>query len=283
MKNKNELNEFVRMSQSVGKNAAYVQGGGGNSSVKFSDGTMAVKASGTTLKGVTEDLGYVIVDISEVKLHLADANDETEFTQKLKQCVSDISARPSMETGFHAALARYVIHTHSVYANILNCTVEGRDLLRDMFPTAKWVPYCSPGRALSLEVSAEPDAKLFFLQNHGMIVCGQQADETCDLHEAVNEKIRENLALTDDFSVEGAEIFDTAYMEDHILFPDQAIYTDPHVDLSDTDASKETLAAYAYIHRNARNLNLTLRCLEKKDTAFLRSMDSEKYRLGIIK
>ncbi len=283
MTKQDELTNFVRLSQSVGQSAAYVQGGGGNTSVKFSDGIMAVKASGTTLKGLTEDAGYVLVNTAKVKQHLIDAKDEADFAEKLKQSTDNISVRPSMETGFHAALARYVVHTHSVYANVLNCSVEGHDMLHDLFPDAKWIPYCSPGRALSLAVSSTPDTTLFFLQNHGIIVCGPKADDVRDLHEAVNRKIRDRLSLIDDFSVEDEDIFNPAYMEDHILFPDQAIYTDPHNDLSDTDASKETLAAYAYIHRSAQKLGLTLRFLEKSDTAFLRNMDSEKYRMGITK
>ena len=44
--NQQALKDFVRMSQAVGARADYVQGGGGNTSVKFLDGKMAIKASG---------------------------------------------------------------------------------------------------------------------------------------------------------------------------------------------------------------------------------------------
>jgi len=36
--------------------------------------------------------------------------------------------RPSVEVGFHSFLSRCVIHTHSVYANLLCCSEEGRGI-----------------------------------------------------------------------------------------------------------------------------------------------------------
>ena len=42
-KNAERLQNFARVSQSVGARADYVQGGGGNTSVKLADGLMAIK------------------------------------------------------------------------------------------------------------------------------------------------------------------------------------------------------------------------------------------------
>ena len=43
------LSDFARVSQSTGARADYVQGGGGNTSVKLPGGLMAIKASGFCL------------------------------------------------------------------------------------------------------------------------------------------------------------------------------------------------------------------------------------------
>ena len=60
---KNDLLEsFIRMSLEVGKEVAYVQGGGGNTSVKLSFSQMAIKASGINLKEMSKDYGYSIID-----------------------------------------------------------------------------------------------------------------------------------------------------------------------------------------------------------------------------
>ena len=44
--NKQLLADFSRLSKTAGARADYVQGGGGNTSVKLSGGLMAIKASG---------------------------------------------------------------------------------------------------------------------------------------------------------------------------------------------------------------------------------------------
>ena len=50
--NEKRLSEFARVSGSVGARADYVQGGGGNTSVKLEGGLMAIKASGFCLKDI---------------------------------------------------------------------------------------------------------------------------------------------------------------------------------------------------------------------------------------
>ena len=54
--NELELQNFVRLSRALGKRADYVQGGGGNTSVKLKGGLMAIKASGYCLGDIAMDL-----------------------------------------------------------------------------------------------------------------------------------------------------------------------------------------------------------------------------------
>ncbi|NMA66786.1 MAG: class II aldolase/adducin family protein, partial [Clostridiaceae bacterium] len=54
--------ELEAISQYAGKRIDYVQGGGGNTSVKLNDEFMAVKASGYKLSQITENEGYVVVN-----------------------------------------------------------------------------------------------------------------------------------------------------------------------------------------------------------------------------
>ena len=46
------LSDFARVSQSTGARADYVQGGGGNTSVKLPGGLMAIKDSGFCLSDI---------------------------------------------------------------------------------------------------------------------------------------------------------------------------------------------------------------------------------------
>lgn len=49
------LSDFARVSQAAGARADYVQGGGGNTSVKLPGGLMAIKASGFCLSDIRPD------------------------------------------------------------------------------------------------------------------------------------------------------------------------------------------------------------------------------------
>ena len=49
------LEAFAKVSGIAGARADYVQGGGGNTSVKLADGLMAIKASGFCLKDIEKD------------------------------------------------------------------------------------------------------------------------------------------------------------------------------------------------------------------------------------
>ena len=53
---------LVKISKYVGENLAYIQGGGGNSSVKISSSEMIVKSSGTNLKDLSVSSGYCKVN-----------------------------------------------------------------------------------------------------------------------------------------------------------------------------------------------------------------------------
>ena len=59
--NKARLSEFSRVSKTVGARADYVQGGGGNTSVKLDGGLMAIKASGFCLKDIEVDKAYAVL------------------------------------------------------------------------------------------------------------------------------------------------------------------------------------------------------------------------------
>ena len=57
-KHQERLEQFSRMSKTSGSRADYVQGGGGNTSVKLDDTLMAIKASGFCLKDIEIDKAY---------------------------------------------------------------------------------------------------------------------------------------------------------------------------------------------------------------------------------
>ena len=260
-----------RISAYAGDRNDYVQGGGGNTSVKYDDQLMAIKASGYTLAGVTLDKGYVSVDFQKIQRYYntVDSSADVDFEKESLAVNMDSitllpgmeSKRPSVEVGFHAFLKKCVIHTHSVYANILCCSAEGRDVAKEALAGSGisyiFVPYIDPGFSLTLAIKRAVDdfASLngqqpaaIFLENHGLIVHADDANSAIAAHEAVNDAIRSHLKpaafpqpvieqTTDGYKSATAEL--AAFIHKHgmtqtalkelQLYPDQLVYISPKV------------------------------------------------------
>ncbi|HHW00831.1 MAG TPA: class II aldolase [Clostridiaceae bacterium] len=264
------LKELEVMSQTVGKRIDYVQGGGGNTSVKLNDELMAVKASGYKLNQITENEGYVVVNYKNIadyydKVDLNSGVDyEKDSGEFVKKNIVEFerlkgkNLRPSVEAGFHSILARYVIHTHSVYANILCCSAEGREIAEKIFKDEDfafiWVPYINPGFSLTLKIKEgiaeisekkgkKPEA--VFMKNHGLIVNSDDLDRCIKLHDRINNIIKDYLGIKEDYPQicvekvdENTFVSKTKYLSDYFknntidedffdrnsLYPDQLVY-----------------------------------------------------------
>lgn len=263
-----KLKELEYISKEVGVPVEYTQGGGGNTSVKLDGELMAVKASGCKLKQITPMEGYVIIDYKKIKDYYsgADLSKDTDFEKESAEAVRQSvqpapwlkALRPSVEAGFHSILKNYVIHTHSVYANILTCAENGRELANRIFGgkayKTVWIPYISPGFRLTLKIGEAikecrerggKEPEVFFMENHGLIVTADEPGRAVNLHSEVNDAIREYLGTTHKFpEIELLEadgnttVSRTAYIsefirngglqpgffEETVLYPDQFVY-----------------------------------------------------------
>ncbi|MBK8204422.1 MAG: class II aldolase/adducin family protein [Bdellovibrionales bacterium] len=180
--NSEDFHDIVRMSRSIGRNPAFVQGGGGNISIKLDHRLMLIKASGVFLKNVETSSGLSLVDYFSLKDYITFGCQQScdEFDKALRKFElvpygSDEPVKCSIETGLHALLGKAVIHSHSVYSNILTCSNNGRDLVKRLFSNAIWVEYFTPGRDLAVAVKRaieDIDTRnsiLIFLENHGIL------------------------------------------------------------------------------------------------------------------
>lgn len=61
------LERYVSLSAAIGARVDYVQGGGGNTSVKLNDSLMAIKASGYKLSDIGLDKGYAVMSYQPLK------------------------------------------------------------------------------------------------------------------------------------------------------------------------------------------------------------------------
>ncbi len=170
----------------------YVQGGGGNTSVKNAD-TIWVKPSGTTLAGIRPE-NFLPMDRAKMQaIHNAvppaDASAREAMVKDLMMAaVCDCAAgRPSVEAPLHDSFeATYVVHTHPALVNGMTCSCDGKAACQRLFPDALWVDFVDPGFVLSRTVREaildykarnKREPKAVFLQNHGVFVAGDTPED----------------------------------------------------------------------------------------------------------
>jgi rhamnose utilization protein RhaD (predicted bifunctional aldolase and dehydrogenase) len=116
--------------------------------------------------------------------------------------------RPSVECLFHALLPEpIVLHTHPTVVNALTCARDGPRISDELFGDAVlWVPYVDPGLPLARRIAdvrrahrtrtgGDPPRALL-LQNHGLIVSGDTAEEVAGGCERVVTAVRQRLAAS---------------------------------------------------------------------------------------
>lgn len=194
-----EIRDLVAISRFAGGDLLLAQGAGGNTSVKteatatVGGSRLLIKASGFRLADVTEEAGYLDMDLAALRQimeepELADltplaAHDET--VRRVRGLLPGDGLRPSMETGFHLLLDRVVLHTHPIYLNAFTCSREGRAAFDEKAGAdTVWVPYAAPGYPLARAVAESCAAHLvehgqrptrIVLGNHGLITTSGDA------------------------------------------------------------------------------------------------------------
>ncbi|MDA1021375.1 MAG: class II aldolase/adducin family protein [Cyanobacteria bacterium] len=259
-----KLKELELISSSIGAHHDYVQGGGGNTSVKLDDKLMAVKASGHILSDVTTDAAYAVVTYPEIVSFLQGTSADDKSYGDFVSNHTINSAKASMETGLHTILGAYVIHCHSTYSNLINCSKQAKQLFDELVDSdhnALWIKYRAPGYHLSKSISDEVIAfeiehgikpNILFLQNHGLVISADSAREALDLHTRINEDLKQAFEIESypeaKLKQDGAILLsDSSYLKQNLrkysselsydffsraVFPDQRIYLQNNIAFS---------------------------------------------------
>jgi len=205
MKSIKLLSQITELSHQFGT-IDYVHGGGGNTSFKTEE-TLWVKPSGTTLATLTPQ-SFVAMDRQKLST-LFDIQPPTEVAarerlvkEKMEQAVCpDTPGRASVEAPLHHSLsARFVVHTHPALVNGMTCSVNGRQICKELFPTALWQDYVDPGYTLCMQVRQEiqnyarqygHEPEVIFLENHGIFVAADEPQRIQAIYHEVMKKLQE--------------------------------------------------------------------------------------------
>ena len=250
-----EILDFKNISQKLGSNSSLVQAAGGNTSMKSSK-SMLIKASGTWLVNSNLEEIFVEVNLGSIKNKINLEIDDN-FS---KDIISKNDLRPSIETSFHALIDfKYVLHVHSTstIANAISLNSEMRlkEIIKKDFI---YVPYVRPGFPLTMMIKKKLNIKnqIFILENHGLIVAGNDLQQTYDLlldiHQKLDtvrnfqsditsqnsESIIENYSLKNDekynlFKTTDKKLFSAfskSFYPDHVIFLGPGIPTFKYLD-----------------------------------------------------
>ena len=206
-----EIKDFVEISKYAGERFDLVQAGGGNSSVKYYNDEMIIKASGFLLSDVKVDSGYSKVITSKIANIVKNETIVTESDKRKRESLTatlvqeatiDKTNRPSIETLLHSFLYKYTLHTHPVVVNMIVIQKEYKEILLSIFKDENiaLVPYKTPGIELALELDKtlqtfEKIPNIIFLQNHGLIVTSPHKQDIQRITEKVLEKIETHLKV----------------------------------------------------------------------------------------
>ena len=175
-----ELKSFKKISYALGQNSQLVQAAGGNTSIK-SKNSMLIKASGTWLiNSLKEDI-FVELDLSSIKNKIKISKDDNF----MEDIISSNNLRPSTETSFHGLINfKYVLHVHSTATIANSIFLESEKLLKKKLDNnIVYVPYVRPGFPLTMIMKnlIKEDSRVIILENHGLIVAGDNLNDTYQL------------------------------------------------------------------------------------------------------
>lgn len=261
------VKELVELCKYAAKHPYFVQGGGGNCSVKL-DGTIAIKASGYFLDDVTDNDGFVLVNLID------------------KSAVYNSQLKPSLEIEIHYLLGNYVIHTHPIVVGALVCAKHGRGNFKQIFADAYffWIDYTSPGKELANKVRTSLKTIndlnkpiVLFLENHGIFVSNSSKESCINLHENIIKRLELFFGKVD-FHFEEGEI--SGY-----LTPDHVVYS--KIDMNNISEKQRTAKNELDLFSKAvvsliKRKKWDVKYLTNNEVAFIANMEEERYRQKIL-
>ena len=317
---KNKIEKLAWLSHEIGNHLDYVQGGGGNISVKISEDLMAIKASGFELKNLTENYGFAFVNHKKIakkindkinfseenSQHLSEHNsqensqkindvisteialkNEQEFSLIIKESSQAIppfqALRPSMETGFHSIIQdQFVIHSHSVYVLILCCSKQGQKILKEIFPQSIWINYCNPGLELTRKISKTlaKEKSPIIFLQNHGLIISANQD---------NEALELHQRVNDEiikylnlakFDPQNIAIIDRNFIKKNVIFPDQIVFG-LSAEFCESKIANDIFMAYSYILKNIENKGLEANFISQENINFIANMENEKYRMEV--
>jgi len=304
------LDDYQKLSISVAPDYSYVQGGGGNVSIKTID-RVVVKASGTRLSEATPQSGYVLLDRITAVNQISRGGSVQDSLASTSP-----SGRASIEAPLHVMCGgTYVAHVHSAGTIALGLTNRGGEFAR----VNRWelIPYVQPGEPLLEALMASESFKRIqgtaILGNHGLLAWAPTLEECVrrilDTENRCREIFtrglgvrtdsRDSFELLGDHEVEidFVSTTDQAWLQfvmNNVLMPDQAVLlagvdlpellvTPTMMNISGLSKDRQEMLKLLHMLGHMLTVDDCVQVLTDIEIAQVLGLESEKYRQGQIK
>jgi len=265
------IQKTIELHNHFGKNDNYVQGAGGNISIKDGD-IIHIKKSGLSFRSMKDKNDIISLNISkeEIIQEVLSIKNKKNLENRYNKLINQKNTneeRPSIELSFHIFGDKYTLHLHPTLINIFTCTEEGQEIIKKICEendNMSYVDYYKPGIILTDAILQERTTlnHITFLFNHGIIVTGPSKDSIKDRYKSVEEMLKKEIiyeeykqegellskeGLKHDFFINNSLIknliYDSSLFDNHTLhlYPDSAIYNirlEPLVETNWTDTSQ---------------------------------------------
>tara|TARA_B100001175_G_C19512356_1_gene644723 strand:- start:2178 stop:3227 length:1050 start_codon:yes stop_codon:yes gene_type:complete len=195
------IQKTIELHNLFGKNDNYVQGAGGNISIKEND-IIHIKKSGKHFREIKDKNDIISCNISKDDIQgVLNINNKQNLENQYNALIEDkISGkdRPSIELSFHVFGDKYTLHLHPTIVNILNCTKQGQEIIKQLCEdneNMSYVNYCKPGIILTDKIIEKRTMlnDITFLFNHGIIITGPSEESILERYELLENKLRKEI------------------------------------------------------------------------------------------
>ncbi|NLX67342.1 MAG: SDR family NAD(P)-dependent oxidoreductase, partial [Bacteroidales bacterium] len=200
------IRDLIYISRFYGQDSRFVIAGGGNTSYKNKE-RIWVKASGAALATIDEE-GFAQLDRNKLRL-MSEKEYSSDSTKREEQVKHDLAEatltkgrRPSVETSMHDVIDYpFVVHLHPTAVNGLMCAQNAESELKRIFgEKALYIEYTDPGYVLfkkvydrikEYRVTYKEEAKVIWLQNHGIFVAANSIEEIQSIYSDIFQKLEQ--------------------------------------------------------------------------------------------
>jgi len=195
------IKKTVDLHNYFGKNDNYVQGAGGNISIKEGD-IIHIKKSGKHFRDIKDANDVISCNISkeDIRSILEISNKqnlENEYNTLIEQKVSG-KDRPSIELSFHVFGDKFTLHLHPTIINIFTCTKQGQEIIKKICKennNMSFVDYCKPGIILTDTIMQKRSMlnEITFLFNHGIIITGPSEESIKESYKLIESQLKKQI------------------------------------------------------------------------------------------